>query len=70
MLCNPHARIQLFLNYVGWEWIGHEHLDPGVDTACPLCPRTTWTHANGVIELPDGDILASFMKNNTLVIIA
>jgi len=54
---------------VVWEWIGHEHLDPEVDRTCPLCPRSTWTHANGVAELPDGNILTSFMKNNTLAII-
>ncbi len=54
---------------VAWEWIGHEHLDPKVDTTCPICPRSEWTHANAVIELSDGNILASFMKNNTLAII-
>ncbi|GAI89345.1 unnamed protein product, partial [marine sediment metagenome] len=54
---------------IAWEWIGHEHLDPKVDTTCPICPRSEWTHANTVIELSDGNILASFMKNNTLAII-
>ena len=54
---------------VVWEWIAHEHLDPEVDILCPICPRTTWTHANAVAELQDGNILVSFMKNNTLAII-
>ena len=54
---------------VSWEWIAHKHLDLEVDTTCPICPRSTWTHANDVVELPDGDILVSFMKNNTIAII-
>ena len=54
---------------VAWEWIAHENLDPEVDITCPICPRSTWTHANGVVELPDGDILVSFMKINTIAIL-
>ena len=54
---------------VVWEWIAHEHLDRDVDTMCPICPRSTWTHANACVELPSGDILTSFMKTNTLAII-
>jgi len=52
-----------------WEWVAHEHLDPEVDTTCPICPCSTWTHANSISELQNGDILTSFMKNNTLAII-
>ncbi len=54
---------------VVWKWVGHEHLDPEVDSICPLCPRTTWTHANACVECLNGDILISFMKTNTLAII-
>jgi hypothetical protein len=54
---------------LAWEWIAHEHLDPEGDMTCAICPRSTWTHANAVVELPNGDILISFMKNNTVVII-
>jgi hypothetical protein len=54
---------------VVWEWVGYKHLDPEVDVICPLCFRDTWTHANAVIELPDGAILISLMKTNTLAII-
>ena len=54
---------------VVWEWIAHEHLDPEVTLRCPVCPRDTWIHANAVSELPDGNILASFMKINTIAII-
>jgi outer membrane protein assembly factor BamB len=54
---------------IAWEWIGHEHLDPLVDISCPICPRSEWTHANAVIELPDGNVLASFMETNTIATI-
>jgi len=54
---------------VAWEWIAHKHLDPDVTLRCPICPRDTWTHANAVSELHDGNILASFMKINTIAII-
>lgn len=54
---------------IAWQWIGHEHLDPKIDTTCLICPRSTWTHANAVVELPDGDILTCFMKNGTIAII-
>ncbi len=52
-----------------WEWLGYEHLDPEVDIICPLCPRSEWTQANSVVALPDGNILASFVRTNTVVII-
>ncbi|MBA7496644.1 hypothetical protein ES702_07253 [subsurface metagenome] len=54
---------------VAWEWISYEHLDLEVDVTCPICPRSTWTHANACVELPDGNILTSFMKNNTIAVI-
>ena len=54
---------------VAWEWIAHEHLDPEVDLNCLICPRSTWSHANSVVELPDGNILISFMKINNIAII-
>ena len=52
-----------------WEWIAHEHLAPDSTPRCPVCPRDTWTHANAVSELPDGNILISFMQTNTIAII-
>jgi len=54
---------------VVWEWLGYEHLDPEVDIICPLCFRNEWTHANSFVVTPRGDILASFMKTNTIAII-
>jgi hypothetical protein len=54
---------------VVWEWIAHEHMDPKVFQRCPICPRDTWLHANACVELPDGNILTSFAKINTVAII-
>jgi len=54
---------------VVWEWLGYEHLDPEVDTICPLCPRSEWTHTNTCFVLPDGNILTSFFKLNTIAVI-
>ena len=52
-----------------WEWVAHEHLDPDVTPRCPVCPRSTWIHANAVSELPDGNILVSFAKSDVVAII-
>jgi hypothetical protein len=54
---------------VVWEWVAHEHMAPGEFQRCPLCPRDTWMHANGCVELPDGNIMVSFAKINTVAII-
>ena len=54
---------------VVWEWLAHEHLHPEVASRCPICPRDTWTHANAVSELTDGNILVSFAKINTIAIV-
>ena len=54
---------------VAWEWITYEHLDPETSTICPICPRSLWPDANACLELPDGNILVSFMKTNTIAII-
>jgi hypothetical protein len=54
---------------VVWEWIAHDHIEPDAFPRCPLCPRDTWLHTNACIELPDGNILVSFAKINTVAII-
>ncbi|MFW6139021.1 MAG: aryl-sulfate sulfotransferase, partial [Spirochaetota bacterium] len=54
---------------VAWEWMAHEHLAPEDFARCPFCPRDTWLHGNGCVELPDGSILVSFAKVNTIAII-
>ena len=54
---------------VAWEWVAHQHLTPDTLARCPLCPRDTWLHANAVAGLPDGNILVSFAKANTVAII-
>lgn len=54
---------------VVWEWLSYEHLEPEVDMICPVCSRAEWTGANACEALPDGNILTSFMKTNTIAII-
>ena len=51
---------------IAWEWVDHEHLDPLTSVICPICFRDTWTHANSIVELADGNILVNFMKTNTI----
>jgi len=54
---------------VVWEWFSYEHLDPEKDPMCPLCSRAEWTHANACSVLPDGNVMISFFKLNTVAII-
>ena len=55
---------------VVWEWLAYEHLDPEIDSICPLCPRSQWTEANSFAILSNGDLLASFARLNTICIIS
>jgi uncharacterized protein (UPF0248 family) len=51
-----------------WEWRTWEHLDPVADGITEVqAPRTLWAQGNSVLELPDGDILASHRPTSTVV---
>jgi outer membrane protein assembly factor BamB len=53
-----------------WEWRSWEHLDPGADRITAVQdPRDEWTHANGLAELLNGDIVVSFRQISTVIII-
>lgn len=53
-----------------WEWCAWEHLDPEADPIAAVQDyRAEWTHANGVAELPDGNIVLSFRNISTVIII-
>lgn len=53
-----------------WEWLSWEHLDPGQDTiTADQDDRDVWTVANGVSEMPDGNLLVSFRDISTVVMI-
>lgn len=53
-----------------WEWRAWEHLDPEADRIAAVQDyRAEWTHANGVAELPDGNIALSFRNISTVIII-
>jgi outer membrane protein assembly factor BamB len=51
-----------------WEWRTWDHLDPD-EYPIPLIQneRSEWTHGNAVVELPDGNLLASFRNISTVV---
>jgi hypothetical protein len=53
-----------------WEWRSWEHLDPVKDAITEVQgDRDVWTVANGVSEMPDGNILLSFRDISTVVMI-
>ena len=53
-----------------WEWRCWEHLDPVADGITAVQDeRDAWPMANGVSEMPDGNILLSFRANSTVVMI-
>ena len=55
---------------VVWEWRTWDHLDPETDRITAVQdPREEWTHANGVAEMPNGDIVVSFRQISTVIII-
>jgi len=43
-------------------WRAIEHLDPEVDTLCPLEADMEWSHANAVEYVGDGKVLISFRE--------
>ena len=55
---------------VVWDWRTWEHLDPAKDCITAVQDqREAWTHANGVAEMPNGDIVVSFRNISTVIII-
>jgi len=55
---------------VVWEWIAHEHLDPKVDTLCPLETRAKWPLVNSLWVCGNGDLLLSLRLSNEIVRVA
>ena len=55
---------------VVWDWRTWEHLDPETDCITAVQDlREAWTHANGLAEMPNGDIVVSFRNISTVIII-
>jgi hypothetical protein len=53
-----------------WEWRSWEHLDLAVDRITAVQDdRDVWTVANGVSEMPDGNLLLSFRDISTVIMI-
>lgn len=54
-----------------WEWRSWEHFDPVKDGFAEVqAIRTLWALGNGVLELPDGDLLVSYRPISTVIRIA
>jgi outer membrane protein assembly factor BamB len=55
---------------VVWDWRTWEHLDPSTDCITAVQDlREAWTHANGLAEMPNGDVVVSFRNISTVIII-
>ena len=55
---------------VVWEWRIEDHLDPDTDRITgEQDARDEWTHANGLSEMPDGNILLSCRNTSTVMIV-
>jgi hypothetical protein len=55
---------------VVWEWRTWEHLTPEENPiACRQDTRQEWTHANAVVELPDGNLMVSFRQTSSIIMI-
>jgi hypothetical protein len=53
-----------------WEWRSWEHLDPERDAITAVQDdRDVWTVANGVSEMPDGNLILSFRDISTVIMI-
>lgn len=50
-------------------WHSYEHLNPEVDTLCPIDFPTSWTHLNAVKTTPEGHVLISSQKLSTIMMI-
>ena len=51
-----------------WEWRSWEHFDPVADGIAEVqALRTLWAMGNSVLELPNGDILASYRPTSTVI---
>ena len=48
-------------------WHAYEHFDPETDKICPVDMRAEWTHLNAVELTPDGDVLISSQKLDTIM---
>jgi hypothetical protein len=49
-------------------WRSWEHLDPVADGIAEVqALRTLWAMGDSVLELPDGDILASYRPTSTVL---
>jgi hypothetical protein len=51
------------------RWNSWEHLDPEEDAICAIEHRKEWGHCNSINLTPDGDLLVSFRRIDTIGIL-
>ena len=54
---------------VVYSWPSWEHLDPEEDVICQLESREEWTHQNSLKVTPNGDLVVSFRRIDTVGIV-
>lgn len=54
---------------VVWEWHAHADMDLERYPMCTRCYRNEFAHANACSPLPNGDIMISFRRLNTIAIV-
>lgn len=69
MYCDALEEIDKSGNVV-WQWLAFEHLDPKIDSICPVCSRSEWTGINRCEVLPDGNVLVCFSRTHMIGIIS
>lgn len=52
-----------------YEWHAGEHFSLEEDIVCPLENRREWGHGNSINVTPDGDLVVSFRRTNTVGIV-
>ncbi|MCY4367567.1 MAG: aryl-sulfate sulfotransferase [Chloroflexi bacterium] len=52
-----------------YSWRSWEHLDPEDDEICFLENREEWTHQNSLRTTPNGDLIVSFRRTDTVGIV-
>ncbi len=52
-----------------YSWRSWDHLDPEVDEICFLENREEWTHQNSLRTTPEGDLIVSFRRTDTVGIV-
>ncbi len=50
-----------------WQWNNWEHFDPNNHIECPFCDREIWGYTNSVDVFPNGDVILSVRRMNSVI---